>query len=362
VKELKIICLTFNGLQKAVQVAEKWSDPCQIYIYNKTLNQKLNVPVFPFNSPLSALLTDLWKEGNNILFIGALGILVRSFAGLLKTKYADPAIIAMDEKGQYVISVLSGHWGGANELARDLAQKLGSQHVITTATDVWGKTGIDILAKKWRLIPEPYEAIKTINTMIINDQQLTIYTDHDISNLLADFHETIAVWSIKSINNLLLQSDQQDLPCVAITNKARDQFPASWLLLRPPTLIIGIGCRKGTSAAAIRTAIEGALKQAQKSILSVKCLASAEIKRFEPGLHEVANSMSVSCIYHQKEDLNAYAKTHPNINISATAWKRRGIMAVCEPAAMISGDSPRLIIPKMNYPNVTVAIAEEDWP
>lgn len=361
-KELKIICLTKRGLLKATQVAENWGGPYQIFVFHKALDQNNTCPVTPFNQPLSILLADLWLEKNNILFIGALGILVRSFAALLKTKFADPAVVAMDEKGQFVISVLSGHWGGANDLARTLAQKLGSQPVVTTATEVWGKTGIDVLAKKWRLIPEPHERIKTINAMLVNEQQLTVYTDYNVSDLLGNCDESITGLSFKPSSHLFSVPIEQNLPCAVITNRARDLFPASWLLLRPANLIVGIGCREGASAAEISYGIKSALMRVQKSILSVKCLASADIKRSEPGLQEAAQLLSVSCVYHKVEDLNAFTEAHPTIKISVTAWQKRGVKAVCEPAAMMTGNNPRLILPKSRFPKVTVAIAEENWP
>lgn len=361
-KNLKIICLTKKGLVQAIQVAEKWDGPCQIFALQKAMDRNNFNRATSFNQPLSSLLSVLWPENNNILFIGALGILVRSFAALLKSKFTDPAVVAMDEKGQFVISVLSGHWGGANDLAKTLAEKLGSQPVITTATDVWGKLGIDVLAKKWRLIPEPYESLKTINALLVSEQQLTVYSDYNVSDLLEKAGSGVTGLLFKPSSSLCSNQTEQNSPCAVITNKDRDLFPAAWILLRPANLIVGIGCRKGVSADEITSGIKAALKQVQKSIFSVKCLASADIKRSEPGLQEAARLLSVSCVYYKAEDLNTFTEANSTIKTSITAWQKRGVKAVCEPAAMMTGNKSKLILPKTIFSKVTIAIAEENWP
>ena len=163
---------------------------------------------------------EAFGSSDALLFIGAVGIAVRAIAPLLRSKTVDPAVVVMDELGRHVIPILSGHIGGANELALEIARRTGAQPVITTATDINGVPAIDVWAKKHDCAIENPQAIKAVSSAVLSGGQVGVMiTERDIK------------------------------PPFEVTLK-----------LRPRTLVLGAGCRRGTDAAAFERAALDFLK------------------------------------------------------------------------------------------------------
>jgi cobalamin biosynthesis protein CbiG len=131
--------------------------------------------VLKFNTLIFA---EKWQTVKNIICIMATGIVIRIMAPLLQDKKTDPAVVVLDEKGRFTVSLLSGHIGGANALAKKIADFLGAEPVITTASDVQGKIALDLWAVERNLFVEDFEKLKTLSTRVVNNRKLKVYSDY----------------------------------------------------------------------------------------------------------------------------------------------------------------------------------------
>ena len=237
-----------------------------------------------------------------LVFIMASGIVVRMIAPHLKDKLEDPAVLVLDEETQYVISLLSGHVGGANDLARQLALSLGAEPVITTATDVEGILAPDALSQRLGLFPEPHEEIRIINSALLEGRNPSYYIDPVCP--LASFYEQELRRQGIIVKDISLAERQQDELQVIISGQEEWQRRAGRLFLRPLRLIAGIGCRKNTPAAAIEKALSEALQKLNLPLPAVGAMASTVFKDREQGLYEVAAKLGIPLSFYDNDALN----------------------------------------------------------
>jgi cobalamin biosynthesis protein CbiG len=167
---IAVIYLTAAGKSVAERLAAGWDQE--------------SLEVIAAGSSLSSQVRSLWDEYESFIFIMAVGIVVRLIAPLLKSKWDDPGVVVVDEGGHFAVSLVGGHWGGSNALARQVAALLGAVSVITTATDVQGKPALDTLAKQWGMLPLPRERVKEANKAFLAGERVVIYTEWDLQ--LAD--------------------------------------------------------------------------------------------------------------------------------------------------------------------------------
>jgi len=280
------------------------------------------------------------------LFIMSTGIVVRLIAAYMRNKMVDPAVVVMDEKGRFAISLLAGHIGGANRLTRQIAQISGAQAVITTATDVNRLPAIDVLAQENDLFIENPNAIKKVNMAIVSRQEIFI---HDPFQMLAC---GLAELNLKKWNPLV---QEKKLPAAGIfvDDKVID-LPAQVLVLRPKSLALGVGCNRGTSSEEITAFFETILQTNHLSRQSVGCLATIDLKRDETGLLEFAEAFKLPLLFFGKSELNQVETIQ---SPSAVVEKHVGVKSVCEAAAILGARKGGLIVPKASTPNVTMAVA-----
>ena len=129
------------------------------------------IAVNVFHRNVKSTLEMAFKEFDCIICIMASGIVVRNICSLIKSKLEDPAVIVIDDAGKHVISLISGHFGGANSMAVKVAEIIGAEPVITTATDVHNKIGIDTIAGKYFLHIDDTQKIKAINSAVFGDKK-----------------------------------------------------------------------------------------------------------------------------------------------------------------------------------------------
>jgi cobalt-precorrin 5A hydrolase/precorrin-3B C17-methyltransferase len=281
---------------------------------------------------------DKWHQSKNLIFIMATGIVVRTIAPFLKDKKTDPAVVVIDEKGRFAISLLSGHIGGANELTRKIANHLGAEPVITTSSDINDHTSLDLWAKENNLMIKDWSRLPLVMTKLINRGFLNVYLDTSQKiDLPHDF---------KSIN----EPKGVDL---IITNKVNiiddDAF-----YLRPKDLIVGIGFNSGTAKEEIEKAIKEVLEEYGLSFNSIHSIATIELKTKEKGLVDFANKYGLPIVSFTPKELNSIS----GIDGSETVFKATGAYAVSEPAALLASGASELLVPKQKHGNVTVAVAE----
>lgn len=283
--------------------------------------------------------SQLWKKDNTLVFIMATGIVVRTIAPYLKDKKSDPAVIVMDEKGQRVISLLSGHLGGANQKAREIALFLRGEAVITTASDLNDLPSIDLWAEAHNLVIENWDMLPKAGTKLLNRGNITVY-----SKIAIDLPEEFVVAEDAATADMIISNE------LITTDKKRQT-----LYLRPKDLVLGIGCNSGTSAEEIESAVRRTLAEHNLSFLSIHSLSTIDIKKNEPGLVSFAGKYGLDLHIFGPDVLNTVQGVTP----SQAAKKATGAQAVAEPSALLAAGGRSLLVPKQKIGNVTVAVAKK---
>ncbi|MEW6426236.1 MAG: cobalt-precorrin 5A hydrolase [Bacillota bacterium] len=336
--------------------------------------------VYFFDGPFRELVAALFPEFAGFVFIMAAGIVVRVIAPLLRDKRTDPAVVVMDEKGRFAVSLASGHLGGANELARKVAALGGAQAVITTATDLQQTLAVDLLAKERGMVCEPFANVKKINAALANGEKVVIFAERALPGVkpagnvaLFPLERAGAFFSAcrpgggvgagRSPENLSFLQEPRERPAavVLITNKILDVSPLGdlpYVFLRPKNLVAGVGCKKGVKPEEVTEALYFALAGARLAPASVRALASISLKQNEPGLLEAARRLGVEVKFFDVAEIeNCAGRFRESVYVK----KITGVGAVCEPAAWLAAGKPaRLVVTKTVYNRVTVAVAAEN--
>ena len=289
-----------------------------------------------------------------LIFIMATGIAVRMIAGSLKSKLEDPAVLVLDEEAQHVISLLSGHIGGANELTRDLAASLGADPVITTATDVQKKLAVDVAAARLALRPSPKEQIKRFNSAVLDDAAIRYVIDENLAR--ASFYKKrLDDMGLAALFGRELPPEEGLTAFITADESVRRE---DVICLVPRRLVAGIGCRRGTEMSEIRAALEAALTKIGRSIADVSLLASTEAKADEAGLLALSAELKRDIRFHSNEKMQETIDAY-GLSESPFVKKNIGIGNVAEAAALASVPAGRLALAKTRFEKVTVALVWE---
>lgn len=292
-----------------------------------------------FNRQVREALKTTFKECDCIICIMAVGIVIRNICSLIENKMKDPAIIAIDDAGEHVISLLSGHFGGANEITLKIAGILGSKPVITTATDIHGKLGIDSLARKYYLDIADPKKIMTINTALINDKKPDLCVSPKFEFIFKDM-------LVRDSYNLFKSKD----------DNLKVSFEDTETILKPKKLVVGVGARKGISQVNVQDAIKKAIQVLDLSPKRIDAIATGEMKKDESGIIETALTLDVPLEIVSLDKL----KNYDGMITSSSPFvlERFGIPGVSEPSALLAaGNKSRLIFKKTVFNGVTIAIA-----
>jgi cobalt-precorrin 5A hydrolase len=303
----------------------------------KRLAESLHADFFVCKGRLREVLTKVWPEYQQIVCIMASGIVVRTIAPLLKDKYHDPAVIVCDEQARFAISLLSGHLGGANALAHRIAAATGGQAVLTTASDVLGRTALDLWCRDLGLIATDKTAFTQAMGRLVDCGSLTLWSKYPVPPLPSD----LRLVSNKEGADLLID--------------ARADAPAGGTLLHPQALVFGIGCNRGTPAESIARAVVATCAQHHLAPQAIARLASIDLKQDEQGLLEFASQQGLTIDFYTSEQLNRVE----GVSTSPAVQRATGAKGVAEPAALLSaGAGSTLLIPKLKWTDVTTAVAE----
>lgn len=347
---IAIIAITRNGAILGERLRSGLGS-AELYVLQKYRGQAGKESI-PFNCELKELIAELWREADAFVCIMATGIVVRLVAPHLKSKDKDPAVVVMDDVGRFAISFLSGHLGGANELASRCAFITGAREVITTATDANQLPSFDMLAKDEGWVIEDLSRVKLLNGLLLDDQEIAVVDPtgrvrnyfHGRGRLV--FHDTFVAGQRSRAHGFLFVTNSFIPP----------QLQSERLLvLRPRNLVLGIGCNSGTTPEEIEELVKGQLKRLLLSMQSIGCVASAEAKRGEPGLTEFAERLGLAIRFFTSEELNSVDAPSPP---SSHARAAIGANGVAEPAALLASHGGKLILRKVKSGNVTLAIAE----
>jgi cobalt-precorrin 5A hydrolase len=281
------------------------------------------------------------------VFVAAVGIVVRVIAPHIGSKSKDPAVVALDQRGRHAVSVLSGHLGGANRLAREVADLTGGTPVITTATDTEGLPSIDLLAQENGLAIENPSAVKAVNKAILNGQPIQVYDPEDRLGLKGGESGELPFRLVAAGGDW-----GRSAPGVWVSWKIAEPHPQR-LLLHPPVLVAGVGCNRGTEAKEVLALVRETFLAHSLSLMSLQCLSTIEEKRGEEGLVEAARALKVPLLFFESKRLMTVEVPNP----SSTVQRHMGVSSVCEAAALLKSGARDLLVPKTKSRNVTLAIA-----
>ena len=302
----------------------------------------------------------IFKDYDQVLCIMALGIVVRMIAPYIEHKSKDPAIVVMDEAGHHVISLLSGHLGGANEWTQSISLAIDADPVITTATDVNGLPAPDVLARHEHLLVDDFHTLVDVNSAVVAGESVNYYIDETLvdANRLRDAaalhigtHGTVQVVDVFTL------PETDGVRRVVITDKMICEYPEQ-LILRPRTYTMGIGCRRDTpKELLILDAITQSLQTHKLSPKSIVTAASVIVKQDEVGLLEAVNELGWAIHFYTQEEI-APVIEEQDLKESTFVKGTIGVGNVCETTALLAAKSQTLIQHKTVYPKTTVAIAQ----
>ncbi len=302
---------------------------------------------------LPALVQQQFGKFRQHIFIAATGIVVRCIAPLLAGKTVDPAVLVLDNHGKFVISLVSGHLGGANDLARQVAEITGGAAVITTATDTEGLPAPDVLAVRAGLHVLNSDAIRMVSAALLAGKTIPL---HDPEGWLLPWLRGEELGYFRILDEVApLAPRTSTVPQAPQVQVAwRGAAPsATCLVLVPPALCLGVGCRKGVSAEEILDLIHKVCTENNFEASAVACLASVDIKAEEPGLVQAAAILGVPLRTFSAGELAVY----PPAQVSAKATAALGLPGVCEPAARCAAGGGPLLVGKQTLGRVTLAVA-----
>ncbi len=302
----------------------------------KLVSQLDKAAVLPRGKKVAETIAENWHNFDGFVFIMAAGIVVRSIAPLLQHKHDDPCVVVMDEKGEHVISLLSGHIGGGNQLAHHLSSLTGGKAVITTGSDTLSLAPLDLWAKEQNLHVGSQEKLTSASGTLVSRGYLRIYADVTVKNLP---------------NGLQRTEDWQDADIIV---SHRDIYPKEITLFRPRNLIVGTGCNRNTPESEFEACLCELLKDNKLSRSSIRNLASIDKKNDEVGLLQFANTNRWHIDFFDKDSINELK----NLEISFAALKAVGAIGVAEPTALLSGGTNLLLSRKRKWKNITMAIAQ----
>lgn len=310
-----------------------------------------------YDTPVADLIATLWPRQRRLLLVMPVGVAVRSIALLLGDKATDPGVVALDELGRFAVSVVGGHRGGANALARDVARLLGGEAVVTTASDARELPALDLLGRDEGWVVANPAALTPVMAALVNDGRVGVFQEAG-SRAWLSTPETATLHFVATLDELAAPSFDAG---VAITPRRADGLPSSLsercVIYHPPCLSVGIGCARGVSASEVATAVAGALAGAGLAPAAVREFASIDLKQDEEGLLAYAAELQAPLRFFTAGRLNEVTAPNP----SEVVRQAVGAHGVAEPAALLAAGAESLVVEKQVRGRVTVAVALAPW-
>lgn len=350
-----IVAITKHGVEIARKLAPSLQNADLYYMSKFEKGDEQDRGIQMFSGSVRLLFPSLFQSYKGLIIIVSLGAVVRMIAPLLVDKKVDPAVVVIDDKAEHVISVLSGHIGGANELTKEVAAILEARPVITTASDVQKTIPVDLLGKRFGWVWESAEKLTPVSASVVNEETVAVVQESGEKGWWTydrPLPENIKVYS--SISEALVTKPQAAL---VITHRLLDKEAQAILdngvLYRPKVIALGIGCNRGTSKEEIESVIQETLAELRYSIKSVKAICSIDLKKDEEGLLEITDQYGWEFVTYSPEQLNTVSISSP----SETVFKFTGAYGVSEPACLLYSGASKPILEKKKSGNVTISVA-----
>ncbi|MCF6281436.1 MAG: cobalamin biosynthesis protein [Candidatus Polarisedimenticolaceae bacterium] len=352
-EKIAMVAITRHGAKRLQQLGPKLPH-ADLYISEKFLTEVDHIPnrIEAITPPVRGAIATLFKRYDQLLFLFSIGAAVRLIAPCIHSKEEDPGVVVIDDAGHFVVPILSGHLGGANAFANQIADLIGAQPVITTASESLGTLPIDILGRElgWKN-EAPKATLTKVAAHMVNGEPIAFVQECGSkawwekgkplpSNIqLFDRFETIDPSQFSAI----LWVTRRE-----ITESTRNQLIDSLVVYRPPKpVVLGIGCDRGTALETIEQALELALSAAKLEYTSVSAIATIDKKSDEVGLLALAEKYSWPLHFYPADELAQVEVPNP----SETVLKYVGTPSVGEAAALLLAGATmdKLIVEKHKY-------------
>lgn len=345
-EKIAVLAITKNGVSIGLRLKEFFPN-WEIFAPSKFSNG--NKEIVWYSETTSEKIVELFKNNNALICLFSLGAVIRLIAPYLKDKKTDPAVIVIDDKTSFVISVLSGHLGGANELTQIIAQKLDAIPVITTAADVNKTIAVDLVGREFGWKIDDDSTVTKISAHMVNEENIGIYQEVGKINWWKELPKNVKIYhSLDEMKNSCSKG------YLIISDKILEgDFLKNSVVYRPPSLVVGIGLHWDTSKEIIKEGLDFCLQKFKLSEKSIAKLVSIKKPEDIKGLVDIGKEMGITVEYVNREDLAEISAPNPSDMVKAF----EGTSSVSEAAAIkVSGGE--LIVEKQKFPpNLTIAIA-----
>ena len=359
--KLAVATITRPGLLVAARIAREHQ--ADLYVserYVAHIPEDLKEKATTFDGVIKNLLPELFSTYDGIILIMALGIVVRSIARLAEDKTRDPAVLVGDVQGRFLISVLSGHSGGANKLTEEIARTTGAIPVVTTGTDVTQTVAPDLIAKEIGGTLTPHDNLKRVSSAIVDGDPVLF--------LNLDKIPIHSLEGVKKPNILVAEVLPDPVPPLraGVTITLSTTVPAlgegvQTVQIVPRCLGIGVGCNRGTSFQEIEDLLGEGMKREGWHLDAIRAFGTIDLKKEEEGILQLAARKGVPLFFFSRSQLEEIHVPNP----SGIVKKYVGTPAVAEPSAILAlnmapppwGGNPVLVVEKVKSKNATLAMA-----
>lgn len=383
---LALVAITKHGIEHARELKLRLPG-AELWVSEK---QKALAPdadgSFPAIKDFTAL---AWDRYDGLVYHVSLGAVVRTIAPFLKGKDVDPAVVTVDDGKRFAISLLSGHVGGANELAEQVAQALGAQAVVTTASDARATVAVDILGRELGWTLEDKAFVTPVSAAVVNERPVAFIQECGergwwtrptplpgnirVFGSIAEAREALTAADglapgLRGPDGAAPAASVQALVAtweafLVVSDRATEliqaDLGADWgrsVLYRPKTLCLGVGCDAGTDLDELNGLLDAGLAEAGLSRASVGALASIDLKAREEAIHQLADTLGLIPVFFTREQLNAKGVRSA---ANPVVEKYTGAIGVSEPSAMLAAGADALVLPKRKSQRATLAIARK---
>jgi cobalt-precorrin 5A hydrolase len=345
--QIAIVAITKHGIKIAREIQGKLPG---VQIFAPVKHSDAGTDVMWYGEQTTQLIRTLFNSKDSLICIFSLGATIRMVAPLLKDKRTDPAILVIDDAANFVISVLSGHLGGANILAQRIASLIGAQPVITTAADVNRTIAVDLVGRELGWEIENTENITRVSALMVNEEKVAVFQSAGEINWWRDKLPD----NVVSVNSLDEAKASTFKAALIISDLKISDFELleKSVIYRPKSLVVGIGLHRDTSRNAIESGVRDVFDRAGLALTSIKKIATIKREANVEGLVDFCNARGLPIDAYPKEDLASVRVPNP----SSVVQKFEGTTSVSEAAALLSS-SGDLIVEKQKFPpDLTVAV------
>lgn len=312
---IRAVAFSTNGCRTALRLRDSLPEE-DISLFCKTSSDTLGLETI--EGSVKDWTGKAFEECDAIVFIGAIGIAVRYIAPFVRSKTTDPAVVAMDEHGRWTVALLSGHIGGCNELTERIASRMGSEPIITTATDLNGKFSVDTFAERNGMRISSMKVAKDVSARVLDGRFVGFHTDITIEGRFPDG---------------IVPADEGEFGVYVSSDPKKKPFDVT-LNLVPRDIVLGIGCKRDTDPEKLDGFVRRILSEDGIAVERVAVIASIDLKKDERAILDLASSMRVPALFYTADDLNSL---EGEFSRSAFVASVTTVDCVCERSAARAG-------------------------